>query len=328
LVEARLQNVDVLVVGRLPAQTAARLAATFTTHRASDNAEIAGLVEKHGARIRGIATGFGVPVGERLLARLPALEIVASFGVGYDALDANAAARRGVMVTNTPDVLTEEVADVAIGLLIMAVRELPAAERHLRAGHWAGGKGFPVSRHTLRDRRAGILGLGRIGLAIARRLDAMLVPVAYHNRKPRPDVAYPHYADLAALAADVDTLFVVAPGGPETFHLVDALVLAALGPRGVVINVGRGSTIDQRALIAALTDGTIAAAGLDVFEDEPDVPADLIALPNAVLLPHVASASMHTRNAMGDLVVENLRAWFAEGRPLTPVAETPFPPSR
>jgi lactate dehydrogenase-like 2-hydroxyacid dehydrogenase len=208
----------------------------------------------------------------------------------------------------------------------MTVRELSAAERHLRSGAWAAGRGYPVTPHTLRDRTAGILGLGRIGMAIARRLEAMLVPVAYHNRRPRNDApSYRFYGDLGAMAADVDTLIVVVPGGAETRHMVDAAVLKALGPRGVLVNVGRGSTVDESALIAALKDGTIAAAGLDVFEDEPRVPAGLIALPNAVLLPHVASGSVYTRNAMGDLVVDNLRAWFGEGRPLTPVAETPWP---
>jgi lactate dehydrogenase-like 2-hydroxyacid dehydrogenase len=205
------------------------------------------------------------------------------------------------------------------------VRELSAAERHLRAGKWAARNGFPLSKLTLRDRKAGILGLGRIGMAIARRLDAMLVPVAYHNRRPRPDVGYRYYGDLRAMATDVDTLIVVAPGGPETHHLVDAVVLKLLGARGVLINIGRGSTVDERALIAALRDGTIAAAGLDVFEDEPNVPAELLSLPNAVLLPHVASGSVHTRNAMGDLVVDNLKSWFGQGKPLTPVAETPWP---
>jgi lactate dehydrogenase-like 2-hydroxyacid dehydrogenase len=297
----------------------------FNSRRALDSGEIAGSIDSMGPYIRGIAAGFGVPIGESLFARLPQLEIVSAYGVGYDAIDAVAAARRGIIVTNTPDVLTEEVADTAIGLLIMTVRELSAAERHLREGRWAAGHWYPVSRHTLRDRHAGILGLGRIGMAIARRLDAMLVPVAYHNRQPRNDVPYRYYGDLHAMATDVDTLIVVVPGGAGSHHMVDAPVLEALGPRGVLINVGRGSTVDENALIAALKNGAIAAAGLDVFEDEPNVSAELIGLPNAVLLPHVASASAYTRDAMGDLVVENLRAWFEEGHPLTPVPETPWP---
>jgi lactate dehydrogenase-like 2-hydroxyacid dehydrogenase len=320
-----LKDVEILVVGRMPAPTTDALAATFTTHRAADNAAIDALVGAAGPRIRAIATGFGVPVGEAMFARLPKLEIVASFGVGYEAIDAKAAAGRGIVVTNTPDVLTEEVADTAIGLLLMTVRELSAAERYLRSGAWAAGRGYPVTALTMRDRTVGILGLGRIGAAIARRLDAMRVGVAYHGRHPHAGVPYRYYDDLKAMAADVDTLIVAVPGGPETRHMVDAAVLKALGPRGVVINVGRGSTVDERALIAALADRTIAAAGLDVFEDEPHVPAELMALPNAVLLPHVASASVYTRDAMGALVVDNLRAWFGEDKPLTPVSETPWP---
>ncbi len=320
-----LRQIDVLITGLLPAETAEHLAATFRGHRAKDNAELDALIDRRGPQIRAIGTGFGVPIGDAIFSRLPNLEIVSSFGVGYDAIDAAAAARRKLIVTNTPDVLTEEVADVALGLLLMTVRELSAAERHLREGQWAARHAFRLSQHTLRDRTAGILGLGRIGLAIARRLDAMLVPVVYHNRTQRKDVPYRFYGDLRAMAEDVDTLIVVVPGGAGTQHMVDADVLKALGPRGIVINVGRGSTVDEKALIAALTDRTIAAAGLDVFEDEPNVPAELLALPNAVLLPHIASASVHTRNAMGDLVVDNLRSWFTRGRPLTPVAETPFP---
>jgi lactate dehydrogenase-like 2-hydroxyacid dehydrogenase len=205
----------------------------------------------------------------------------------------------------------------------MTVRNLSAAERHLRAGLWLRSS-FPLSAGTMRDRTVGILGLGRIGQAIARRLDAMQVPVVYFSRSPR-DVPYRHYADLAAMAADVDTLLMVLPGTEATRNIVDARILKALGPRGVVINIGRGVSLDQDALAVALRDGTIMAAGLDVFADEPNVPAELMALPNAVLLPHVGSASIHTRDAMGQLVVDNLSSWFEHGQPLTPVPETPWP---
>jgi lactate dehydrogenase-like 2-hydroxyacid dehydrogenase len=177
----------------------------------------------------------------------------------------------------------------------------------------------------MRDRTVGIVGLGRIGMAIARRLESMLVPVVYHNRSPRSDVPYRYYQDLKAMAADVDTLMIVLPGGAATRNLVDAGILKALGPNGILINIGRGSVVDEQALIDALRDGTILAAGLDVFAKEPHVPEALLALPNAVLLPHVASASVHTRDAMGQLVVDNLVSWFEKGKPLTPVAETPWP---
>jgi lactate dehydrogenase-like 2-hydroxyacid dehydrogenase len=274
--------------------------------------------------VRGIARGGHADVGRDLIERMPKLEIIANFGVGYDGIDLACAAERGIVVTNTPDVLTEEVADTAIGLLLMTVRELSAAERHLRAGEWVK-QPYRLTPGTLRDRAVGILGLGRIGLAIARRLDAMQVPVVYFSRKQR-DVPYRHYDDIGRMAADVDTLMMVLPGTDATRNIVDARVLKALGPRGVVINIGRGISLDESALAAALRDGTIMAAGLDVFADEPHVPPELMALPNAVLLPHVGSASIHTRDAMGQLVVDNLASWFTSGRPLTPVPETPWRP--
>jgi lactate dehydrogenase-like 2-hydroxyacid dehydrogenase len=176
----------------------------------------------------------------------------------------------------------------------------------------------------MRDRTVGILGLGRIGMAIARRLDAMQIPVVYFSRRAR-DVPYRHYDDVERLAADVDTLIMVLPGTEETRNLVDARVLGALGPRGVVVNIGRGVSLDEKALATALRDGTILAAGLDVFAHEPEVPADLMDLPNVVLLPHVGSASVYTRDAMGKLMTDNLASWFEHGRPLTPVPETPWP---
>ncbi len=317
--------IDILVAGKLPAKTEESLNASFATHRVRGPADLDRVVDASADALRGMALGFDFAVGDALMARLPKLEIVANFGVGYDAVDVVAAAAHGVIVTNTPDVLTEEVADTTIGLLLMTVRELPAAERFLRAGKWTAGP-YPSTRQTLRDRTVGIAGLGRIGLAIARRLDAMLVPVVYHSRQRRPGAAYRYYDDLRAMAADVDVLIAVLPGGAETTHVIDAPVLAALGRDGVLINIGRGNAVDEAALIAALKDGTIFAAGLDVFEHEPHVPPELLALPNAVLLPHVASASAHTRDAMGALLVENLQRWFEDRSPPTPVPETPWPP--
>jgi lactate dehydrogenase-like 2-hydroxyacid dehydrogenase len=276
------------------------------------------------AHIRAMAVSAPVqPVDEALFAAFPRLQIVASFGVGYDHIDAKAAARRGIVVTHTPDVLTEEVADTAIGLLLNTVRELPQAERYLRAGQWPSGN-FPLSRATLRDRTVGMVGLGRIGIAIARRLDAFGVPVVYHTRQPRPEVGYRHYPRLIDMARDVDTLMVIVPGGTATRNMIDADVLAALGPSGIVINVARGSVIDEPALIAALREGKILAAGLDVFAAEPQVPAELLAMENVVLLPHVGSGSEYTRAKMDQLLVDNIRAWVAGKPPLTPVPETPF----
>ena len=309
-----MPKVEILSAGVLPESTERSLIGLFTVRAEGDDLAV----------VRGFARGGHFTADRPLLERLPKLEILANFGVGYDGIDLEYAAERGIVVTNTPDVLTEEVADTALGLLLMTVRELSAAERHLRAGKWRA-ENYPLTRATMRDRTVGIIGLGRIGMAIARRLDAMQVPVVYHTRRPRPDVPYRHYADLAAMATDVDTLIVVVPGTAETRNMIDTRVLKALGPKGVLINIGRGISVDEPALIAALKSGIIHAAGLDVFADEPNVPPELMALPNAVLLPHVGSASVHTRDAMGQLVIDNLRSWFDRGKPLTPVPETPWP---
>ena len=263
------------------------------------------------------------PIDDALLARLPVLEIIASFGVGYDHIDASTACKRGIVVTNTPDVLTEEVADTTIGLLIATVRELPQAERFLRAGKWRQGN-YPLSKATLRNRTVGLVGIGRIGRAIARRLDAFGVPVVYHSRRKRPDMAYRHYVDLLKMADAVDTLIVIVPGGPETRNIIDARVLEALGPEGILINMARGSVVDEPALIAALKQSKIMAAGLDVFVNEPDVPAEFLRMDNVVLLPHLGSASVFTRERMDQLLVDNILAWAAGKPPLTPVPETPW----
>ena len=278
-------------------------------------------------RLRAIAvSGFG-GVNAAFMARLPKLEIVSSFGVGYDHIDAKWAGAHGIVVTNTPDVLNEEVADTALGLLLCTVRQLPQADRYLRAGLWPK-KDFPHSRATLRDRTVGIVGLGRIGKAIARRLDAFAVPVVYHGRHAQADVPYRYYADLVAMARDVDVLLVMTPGGAGTKNLIDAKVLEALGPNGILINMARGSVVDEAALIEALRTKKIYSAGLDVFANEPQVPRELIEMEQVVLFPHVGSASVHTRRAMDQLVVDNLLAWASGRPPLTPVRETPWPPKK
>ncbi|GAA3597558.1 2-hydroxyacid dehydrogenase [Kribbella ginsengisoli] len=269
--------------------------------------------------ITAVATG-GTAIDGAFLDRLPALRIVASFGVGYDKIDAVAAAERGVVVTNTPGVLDDEVADTALGLLLMTARELSRAERYLRAGSWPDGA-YPLTKATLNGRTMGILGLGRIGEAIAHRAQAFGIDIAYHNRHPK-NVAYTYYTTLLELATAVDILMIVIPGGEETRHLVNAEVLKALGPDGILINIARGTVVDEAALAEALATNTILSAGLDVFEHEPQVHPALLDLPNAVLLPHVGSATIPTRNAMGQLVVDNLRSWFDNGVPLTPVQES------
>jgi lactate dehydrogenase-like 2-hydroxyacid dehydrogenase len=258
-----------------------------------------------------------------MIEMMPRLKIIAHKGVGYDSVDAAAAARRGIVVTNTPDVLTEEVADLTLGLLVMTVRELSAAERWLREGKWATAE-FHMTPLSLRGRKVGIVGLGRIGKAIARRVTAFGLPVSYFGRRRQADVPYAYYDDIVALARDVDTLIVVIPGGTATKHLIDARVLEALGKNGVLINVARGSVVDEAALMAALHEKRIAAAGLDVFQNEPKFDQAFLRTPNTVLLPHVGSNSIATRSAMAQLVVDNLLAYRQRKPPLTLVPETPF----
>jgi len=316
--------VDIVLTGPLPGSTADGLDAAFRVYRPFTGAEPKAKLDAVAGHIRGVAAGASHEhLGDAFFDRFPKLEILASCGVGYDHIDAKAAARRGIIVTNTPDVLTDEVADTAIGLLIATVRRLPQADAYLRAGKWLD-KPFPFT-DTLRGKTMGIAGLGRIGKAIAHRAEAFGLGVSYHSRSAQPGVPYPYYPTLEAMAQAVDVLMVITPGGPATKHLINQRILEALGPKGVLINISRGSVVDEKALIAALKAGTIASAGLDVFEHEPNVPKELIAMENVVLLPHVGSASVHTRNAMGNLVVDNLKSWFAGKGPLSPVVETPWP---
>jgi lactate dehydrogenase-like 2-hydroxyacid dehydrogenase len=276
-----------------------------------------------GPRIRAIALASHVRADETYMRRFPNLEIISSFGVGYDHIDGKAAERLGIIATNTPGVLDDEVADTALGLVLMTVRQLPQAERYLRAGLWPKGA-YPLTP-SLRGRTVGIIGLGRIGKAIATRISGFGLDVVYHGRNPQAGVAYRYYPSLIEMAKASDILIVVAPGGPTTRHIVNGEVLEALGADGVLINIARGSLVDETALIEALKTGKILAAGLDVYEDEPNVPAELIALENAVLLPHVGSASVKTRQAMAECVVGNIFAWADGKPPLTPVSETPWP---
>jgi lactate dehydrogenase-like 2-hydroxyacid dehydrogenase len=312
-------DITILIPGNLHPHAVERLSGAFRVLRI-DRADAALLGESEREKVRGLAVMTRTDAA--FMDALPNLEIVASFGVGYDHVDAKHAGANGVMVTNTPDVLTEEVADTAVGLLINTVRELPKAEAWLRQGKWAGTGNYPLTRSTLRGRKVGIFGLGRIGQAIARRLEAFGLPISYFSRRPVEGVDYTYYPSLVELARNVDTLISIAPGGPSTEKAVNAEVLKALGASGVFVNIGRGSTVDEDALAAALADGTIMAAGLDVFANEPNVPEALMKAENASLLPHVGSATIHTRQAMADLVADNLVEWFERGKPITPVVET------
>jgi lactate dehydrogenase-like 2-hydroxyacid dehydrogenase len=318
-----VKSIDVLMPAPMMPMIMQGLEAAFTLHKLWEAPDKAEALARLAPRIRAMAAGAShQPIDGAFMARFPKLEIIASFGVGYDHVDAKWAGAHGVAVTNTPDVLNEEVADTALGLLLATVRQLPQAERYLRAGKWLE-KPFPLTA-TLRGRRLGVLGLGRIGKAIARRAEAFGLRIAYHGRNRQPDVGYAYYPTLVELARNVDILLAIAPGGPGTQKIINAEVLEALGPEGVLINVARGSLVDEDALIDALRTRKILTAGLDVFADEPRVPQALMDMEHIVLLPHVGSASQHCRNAMGQLVVDNLLSWALGKGPLTAVAETPW----
>ncbi len=319
---------DVLLVGQKKPVLMNGLGPHVTLHCLFDAKDQDAFIKEIGGKVRAIAIAYTAnKLDAAFMQKFPKLEMIGSFGVGYDHIDAKWAGAHGIVVTNTPEVLNEEVADTALGLLLCTAREFPQAERYLRAGKWLE-KAYPLSKATLRDRTVGIVGMGRIGKAIARRLDAFGVPVVYHSRNPQSGVSYKYYPKLLDMARDVDTLMVIVPGGASTQNMINAEVLKALGPRGILINMARGSVVDEPALIEALKTKTIFAAGLDVFAKEPQVPKELIAMDNVVLLPHLGSASEATRAAMDQLVVDNILAWAAGKPPLTPVPETPYPPKR
>ena len=316
-------NREIILLGPMKPLIVKGLEAIVRLHKSAEAKDLHSFYASH-ADVRAIAcAATSEYLGDAFMRRFPKLQVISSFGVGYDHIDAKAAAAHGVIVTNTPEVLTEEVADTALGLLLCTVREFPQAERYLRAGKWLE-KAYPLTKGTLRNRSVGIVGMGAIGQAIARRLDSFGVPVVYHARQPRAHLRYRHYPKLTDMARDVDTLMVIVPGGAATANMINAEVLDALGPNGILINMARGSVVDEVALIKALAEKRIMAAGLDVFAKEPQVPQELIAMDNVVLFPHVGSASVYTRDRMDQLVVDNIAAWAAGKPPLTPVAETPF----
>lgn len=307
---------EVLVVAPLMPFLMEALRGAYTVHdrvHVSDPAAFAAVAP----RIRAVVANGEAKVPRELIDRLPALEVISVFGVGYDGVDVAAAHERGIPVTNTPEVLNDDVADLALGLLLSIARGIPQADRFVREGLWP--QGPMALGRKLTGARLGIVGMGRIGQAIAHRALAFRMEISYTARSPRPALPYTYYPDAAALATEVDFLVVITPGGAATRGMIDAKVLQALGPQGYLVNVARGSVVDQPALIAALQAGVIAGAALDVFVNEPDVPAELRAMPNVVLTPHIGSATRQTREAMGQLTFDNLRAHFA-GRPLlTPV---------
>src|SRR3984957_16503254 len=313
---------DVLLIGPSKPLLAKGLESAFTVHRLIDAKDREAFLNGIADRVRAFAVTYSnQKIDAQFMQRFPRLEIVPSFGVGYDHVDANWAGAHNILVTNTPDVLNEEVADTALGLLLCTVREFPQAERFLRAGKWEQGP-YPLTAGTLRDRTVGMVGMGRTGRAIPRRREPFGVPVVYHTRRPHAGVGYKYYPSLQTMAHDVDVLMVIVPGGAETRNLINAEVLDALGPKGILVNVARGSVVDEDALIDALRDKKIYPAGLDVFVNGPRVPKALMEMENVVLFPHLGSASIYTRAAMDQLVVDNLLSWVAGKGPLTPVPET------
>ena len=306
------EPIDVLTAARLWPPMMEALRGAFRVHDRTHQGDPAAFAEI-APRIRAIAASGESKVPRELIAQLPALEIVSVFGVGYDGIDVAAARERGIVVTNTPGELDDEVADLAMALVLAVSRRLVEADRYVRSGAWANGP-MPLAR-KVSGARIGIVGLGRIGKAIAQRAAAFGMSIAYTARSAKADAPYPYFATAEALAREVDFLVVITPGGAATRRLIDAKVFAALGKKGYLVNVARGSVVDEQALVEALLAGMIAGAALDVFESEPNVPAELLKLDNVVLTPHVGSATWQTRQAMADLSFGNLQAHFA-GKPL------------
>ncbi len=308
---------ELLVIGPMHAATLAVLDQTYATHKLWLAPDRDAFLASLAGRIDAVATSGKHGMDDATLAKLPKLRMISHFGVGVDSIDVDAVKRRGILLANTPDVLTDYVADIAIGLLLAVVRKIPAGDRYVREGRWLEGA-MPLT-DSVQGKTLGIVGLGRIGRAIARRAEAFNVKIAYQGPRRKNDAAWPYFADPVGLARECDFLVAACPGGEETRGLVSRAVLEALGPEGVVVNISRGSVIDEPAMVELLKAGKLGGAGLDVFEHEPRVPEELLAMGNVVLQPHVGSATHPTRRAMGQLVIDNLAAYFA-GQPL----KTPY----
>jgi lactate dehydrogenase-like 2-hydroxyacid dehydrogenase len=312
-----MSKADILLMGPFYQPKLDELEAAYNCHRYWTSEDRDGLVAQLADRCEIVVTNGGRGIRAEEMARLPRLKLVACFGVGVDAIDLEYARAHGIAVSNTPDVLTEDVADMALALLLGTVRRIAQGDRFVREGRWLKG-GMPVT-HSLQRKRVGIVGLGRIGRSIAKRCEAFNTEIGYTGPNQKSDTAYPYFSDVVSLAQWADVLIAACPGGKATYRLVSRAALAALGPDGVFVNIARGSVVDQEAMVELLASGALGAAGLDVFDDEPKVPAELIALDNVVLHPHQGSATHPTRAAMGQLVLDNVAAYLA-GRPLvTPV---------
>ena len=307
---------ELVMVGPMMPHVMEALDSDFTVHRLWEASDRQALLKQVGDKVRAIATSGHLGADAAMMDALPKLEIIGCYGVGVDSIDLQHAAKRGVIVTNTPDVLNDDVANMAIALLLATSREICLGDRYVREGKWLNGA-MHLTR-GIRGRKLGILGLGRIGKDIARKAEVFGMEIAYHGRSAQ-DVPYRYYADLVEMARDSDVLVAICPGGPATDKIVNRAVCEAIGPDGIFINVARGSVVDEPELVAALQDGRLGGAGLDVFAEEPKVPQALLSMDQVVLQPHAASATHETRRAMGDLVVDNLRAHFAGKPALTPV---------
>jgi lactate dehydrogenase-like 2-hydroxyacid dehydrogenase len=304
---------DIVLTTRIFPPTQAILEKEFVCHKLYEAEDRSAFLKEQAPKVRALATFGAAGADAKLMDALPKLELISNFGVGVDAIDLDAAKKRGVIVTNTPDVLNDCVADTAMALTLNVMRKFPQSEAYLRSGYWAT-RGDYEKTTSLGGKTMGVLGLGRIGEAIASRALAFGMKIRYHNRS-RKDVAYAYDGDAVALARNSDVLMVATPGGAATKALVGAKVLDALGPKGYVVNIARGSVVDEPALLDYLKRGKIAGAGLDVFANEPNISPEFFALDNAVILPHVGSATNETRGAMGNLQIENLRLHFA-GKPV------------
>jgi hydroxypyruvate reductase len=301
------QVIDVLQLAPLRPEVQKEVETRYRLHGKQDFDKVAGIVRAC------VTNGHSGPPPE-WIDRMPKLEIIASASVGYDGIPVEYARSKGIPVTNTPEVLNDDVADLAIALMIMTARRLVASDSYVRTGKWPQGGDYPLAQKASR-KRVGILGMGRIGKEIARRAEAMNNTIAYHSRRPATDVPYKYYADLVELAQNSDFLLAIIPSTPQTQKIVSKPVIEALGPSGILVNVARGAVVDEDALVEALKSGKLGGAGLDVFVNEPQVPPALFAMDNVVLQPHVGSATYETRRAMSQLVLDNLDAKFA-GKPL------------
>ncbi|MDA0361425.1 MAG: 2-hydroxyacid dehydrogenase [Proteobacteria bacterium] len=310
---------DLLVIGKISEEAEIRLKAQFILHKSTEIADFDAFIKEFGHRIKAISTNGFVGAKKELILKLKNLKIISSNGVGYDAIDTEACVSREIIVTHTPDVLNAEVANTTVMMFLNSFREFTLNEEHVRSRRWATEGMAPFSRSP-DNRVVGIIGMGRIGMEIAKRLSIFNPSILYHSRTPK-EVPYKYYADLKDMAKDSEVLICITPGGKATSKIVNIDIINALGPEGTLINVARGSVVDEDALVLALEEGRLGYAALDVFEKEPKVPEKLLKMPNVVLLPHVGSATFETRKAMSNLTVDNLLNFKENGTPLTPVPE-------